>query len=1494
MKSMNKGKKSSHSKTSGVKTKTPSTQKHSYKSTPKSTSGRSSSSQTPTTKKVPKSQPKTQKCFTSSSSSPKIQNPCCFTALEELYERTSEDNNAHYYSSAELLPRTNVFLDSTPTGDLASSLSTWTIQIGDYAAIQVPKRSKRDDIENYPPGGRECHPFPVSWNPCQILTIFREKTAAGDNVDSSTVYHTEDILGPLKLEVRWFYRRSALDERNKRYFEDCEKWKKARRKKLRKEVRLDTAHANDDTNGKDGNVEIFETVHVAVVDASALLGKMVVKLHQNDVVDTADWYYSVPIVVALCEKFYLHREKDILQLYYHVEQMITRGLECSEVLSNNARLRKATYKYLGMACPTRSDDDYAVKKQSWAELPPPCISGTIGDPNVAYYSSCTLSHPWSQIKHNDLLCPKEKRDEFPKWNLCVGDVVAIHCDDSPSVVGVDKLEGRDKWYPYEVKWSHAQIISIFRYVKDQDSAQTKCSPSHHEGSISLHMSRIYCHIRWFYRISDAIECSSTNQKRLERLKQIADDENRIAEEIFESGYVESDPKELTSLLGPVHIDGKANSDFRRLFHDDDIPNARFMPVNRRICNMSHKGVTRRNHLLDHNERTKRGVDMLVRLTPNERNRYLKAIMECRKERQKGLTQKVFDNSARAHVETKTLEKTLGQCIEARDPSNSSPQGKEYSAVSVGSAIKTKRLLRDRSQKENPQKKKLRSSAAPTRSVRKNAETIESTVAAAHEEIIENKECELTDSQRAHKSYTSQKRGRKAKKEHHNIECSEADDGVAATRVISCGAPFHVDVSSLKSFHSEIEVLPATDCYDESIHSLVLAENISGKSGSRKEIFNVNIGDVVVVEVDQQDAFQSAYFPFNVPWSPAEVVSIFRTYETKASCMEMREKLQSDHFKCSTWNDSEVWIEIRWFYRNHEIPGATKPSAQSKLTKNNLLEEVFETDQVGMCFADAILAPVTLHSTPNPAGKLPEIRFGMPYIHYYCSRFWSIHRKAFVPSGPLRNLAERGRMHSMYFGKNASMKSALKKLEQVAEVAPMKSTSSWRDAFYQAIQQLSLAEAAEAVQVDGSTLPCREREREKITSFLKNSIRGNQLKGLKQTEEGSNAKGATMFIAGGPGTGKSACVHAIIAELQEEQAKGNIPEFNFISLNGMEMRHPFHAYIKVWEALSGRMKQTLPAGKAAAEIEYYFTAEDADDYAIKRAPVTVLLLDEIDYIMTDRQTVLYNFFDWPMRCCSKARLVVIGISNTINLPERMLPRVQSRLGSCKCFFQSYNVEATQVILETRLGIKGNNEHSVFTRDAIKFAARKNANYSGDIRKGFQMCKFAAQSVIDEINSGKREIPLGDEWPQVHVKDMQKASREVFFSMKHAAVKSTTPYQALLVVALGSLKRSSGRENEAFTLEEVMVKMRSIGNASGDSTYLNANLSIAEVLEMSNRLKDLRILDMRLTRNSSTPFPRLRIELDPQEMLMCFRDTRYYKLAEKNLQNQSLFAVMTNNT
>jgi Cdc6-like AAA superfamily ATPase len=125
------------------------------------------------------------------------------------------------------------------------------------------------------------------------------------------------------------------------------------------------------------------------------------------------------------------------------------------------------------------------------------------------------------------------------------------------------------------------------------------------------------------------------------------------------------------------------------------------------------------------------------------------------------------------------------------------------------------------------------------------------------------------------------------------------------------------------------------------------------------------------------------------------------------------------------------------------------------------------------------------------------------------------------------------------------------------------------------------------------------------------------------------------------------VRSIIAELQTEQYKGLLPEFNFIALNGMELRHPFDAYVKLWEAISGTRKERLSAGDAVYELENYFCgdlqkggishsdsedefSQDDNNGDISEPPVTVLMLDEIDYLITKKETLVYNFFDWPLR------------------------------------------------------------------------------------------------------------------------------------------------------------------------------------------------------------------------------------------------------------------------
>jgi origin recognition complex subunit 1 len=141
-----------------------------------------------------------------------------------------------------------------------------------------------------------------------------------------------------------------------------------------------------------------------------------------------------------------------------------------------------------------------------------------------------------------------------------------------------------------------------------------------------------------------------------------------------------------------------------------------------------------------------------------------------------------------------------------------------------------------------------------------------------------------------------------------------------------------------------------------------------------------------------------------------------------------------------------------------------------------------------------------------------------------------------------------------------------------------------------------------------------------------------------------------------------------------RSRGEIPKFNFISLNGMEMRHPFEAYVKLWETLTGR-KHVGSHEKACEKLEAHFTSPKALE-GVRDRTVSVVLLDEIDYLITEKQSVLYNFFDWPKRAAevpNGRRLVVVGISNTLNLAEQLMPSVQSRVGSERCTFKAYNLK-----------------------------------------------------------------------------------------------------------------------------------------------------------------------------------------------------------------------------
>ena len=120
---------------------------------------------------------------------------------------------------------------------------------------------------------------------------------------------------------------------------------------------------------------------------------------------------------------------------------------------------------------------------------------------------------------------------------------------------------------------------------------------------------------------------------------------------------------------------------------------------------------------------------------------------------------------------------------------------------------------------------------------------------------------------------------------------------------------------------------------------------------------------------------------------------------------------------------------------------------------------------------------------------------------------------------------------------------------------------------------------------------------------------------------------------------------------------------------MKLTSPNQVYSEIWHKLKGTQ---LGADAALSALEHMFLRESS-----KGRDHVVLLVDELDMLLTSKQEILYNLFEWPS---SKAnpKLVVLCIANTMDLPERvMLKRVSSRLGLTRVVFKPYTFTQLRV-------------------------------------------------------------------------------------------------------------------------------------------------------------------------------------------------------------------------
>ncbi|KAG2483739.1 hypothetical protein HYH03_017394 [Edaphochlamys debaryana] len=315
--------------------------------------------------------------------------------------------------------------------------------------------------------------------------------------------------------------------------------------------------------------------------------------------------------------------------------------------------------------------------------------------------------------------------------------------------------------------------------------------------------------------------------------------------------------------------------------------------------------------------------------------------------------------------------------------------------------------------------------------------------------------------------------------------------------------------------------------------------------------------------------------------------------------------------------------------------------------------------------------------------------------------------------------------------------------------------------------LASARAALALNAGGGGsggLPCRDAEKAQLRRFIGQAV-----------EEGGDSPGV-LYICGVPGTGKTACCMEVLSGVRQQAHDSGV---QLVILNALQLPSPQHVYSKLWERMSG---QRWGPARALKALEEGFSG-GAGAGGGGRRHMTLLIVDEIDVLITRDQAVLYNLFEWPLR--EGSRLAVIGISNTHDLDSRVLPRIASRLSGSKLAFNPYTFDQLREILNTRL-----QGMTTVAKAAVEWCARKVASTTGDVRRALELLRRAAE--IAEAEAGARGPLEGQDLTGVvGVRQATAAIKEMYGSVHMTLLRSCGLYPKLVLVALLMEARASNK-------------------------------------------------------------------------------------------------------
>jgi len=243
------------------------------------------------------------------------------------------------------------------------------------------------------------------------------------------------------------------------------------------------------------------------------------------------------------------------------------------------------------------------------------------------------------------------------------------------------------------------------------------------------------------------------------------------------------------------------------------------------------------------------------------------------------------------------------------------------------------------------------------------------------------------------------------------------------------------------------------------------------------------------------------------------------------------------------------------------------------------------------------------------------------------------------------------------------------------------------------------------------LPHREPEIEGVASILAASLKG---------ETPSN-----ILIYGKTGTGKTACVRYVGAELENASSETDIP-CHVIHLNCEVIDTQYRVLAQIAKSLEGHDER--PSDGQRSNIPFTGWPTDQVYMELKNkldtiGGVMVIVLDEIDKLVKKSgDETLYNLtrINSDLRT---AKVAIIGISNDLRFTDFLDPRVLSSLSEEEIVFPPYNAPQLCDILTQRAHIAFND--GVLDANVISLCAALAAQEHGDARRALDLLRVSGE-------------------------------------------------------------------------------------------------------------------------------------------------------------------------